>query len=326
VRLRTLAERKTTFLIRDFRKSDLNELLRLLPECFAEEFEVSGFDPVHTRDMVNRAFGRTGRLFLGLLRLFGREPMKFLVAEADGKVVGTTIIDDRGKAGSISAVMVHPGHRRKGIATRLMANALGYIRERKKARGVLGVASTNIPAIDMYVKLGFRAFEHAVYFVRETNCPCAPQDTGGVHIRPFQKDDLDAVYRLIRASEDPARLRIFDFGKKNLRTSFLQRLFRFSTEKKIVAVFDGRIVGYAEASYTTPKEVGRIGFVHVNPQGKSFGVEKMLINAASNEIEKAGVRRIRIIVPITRQELTETVKSLGFRETLMIDGMVAEFP
>jgi hypothetical protein len=52
----------------------------------------------------------------------------------------------------------------------------------------------------------------------------------------------------------------------------------------------------------------------------------MLINAASNEIEKAGVRRIRIIVPTTRQELTETVKNLGFREALMIDGMVAEFP
>jgi ribosomal-protein-alanine N-acetyltransferase len=321
-----LATKEDNVLIRDFRKSDLDDLLRLLPECFAEEFEVSGFDPDHTRDMVNRAYGRTGRLILWLLRLCGKEPMKFLVAEVDCKVVGTTIIDDRRKAGSISAVMVHPDCRRKGIATRLMTNALDYIRERKKARAILYVMSANTPAMDMYVKLGFRAFERAVFFVGETDRLPALQDTGGVQIRSFHKDDLDAVYRLIRASEDPNRLRIFDFSKNNLRTPFLQRLFRFSTEKKMVAVFDGRIVGYAEAAYTTPKEVGKIGFIHVNPEGKSLGVEKMLINAAGNEIEKAGVRRIRIIVPATRQELAETVKNLGFTETLMADGMVAEFP
>ena len=46
-----LAAKEDKVLIGDFRKSDLDDLLRLLPECFAEEFEVSGFDPDHTRDM-----------------------------------------------------------------------------------------------------------------------------------------------------------------------------------------------------------------------------------------------------------------------------------
>lgn len=320
-----LGRKRNDFLIRDFRKSDLDDLLRLLPECFAEEFEVTGFDPDHVRGMANRIYGRTSRLLLGLLRLCGIEPMKFLVAEADGKVVGTTIIDDRGKVGYISAVMVHPAYRRKGIATRLMASALNYLRKRRKARAVLNVMSMNTSAINMYVKLGFRAFEHAAYFSGETDSLRTSQDTSGVQIRAFQKDDLSVVYRLIRASEDPARLGIFDFSKNKLRTPFLQRLFRFSNEKKIVAVFDGRIIGYAEAAYTTPKEVGSVGFIHVNFEGKSLGVDKMLISAASNEIEKGGVRRIRTIVPSTRQELIETVKNLGFREILTMDGMVAEF-
>jgi ribosomal protein S18 acetylase RimI-like enzyme len=93
---------------------------------------------------------------------------------------------------------------------------------------------------------------------------------------------------------------------------------------KLVAVYDGRIVGYAEASYTTPNEVGRIGFIHVNAEGRSVGVEKMLVNAGRCEIEKAGVNRFRVVVPSTRQELIDAVKDLGFKEALTVDGMVKE--
>lgn len=311
-------------LIRDFRKSDLDDLLRLLPVSNAEEFKVTGFDPDHTRDLINRLYGWAGRFLLGLLRLFGKQPMKFLVAEADGKLVGTTIVDDRGKAGLISVVMVHPDYRRRGIATKLMTSALDYVRRGKMVRAVLGVMSTNTAAIDLYVRLGFKLFENAVYFVGEADSLRVSKDIDGVEVRPFRKGDLDEVYELVVASEDPVRLRINDFSRKNLRTPFLRRFFGFTTETKLVAVYDGRIVGYVEASYTTPNEVGRIGFIHVNAEGRLLGVEKMLVNAGRCEIEKAGVNRFRVVVPSTRQELMDAVKDLGFKEALTVDGMVKE--
>ena len=99
---------------------------------FAGEFEISGFDPDHLTDLVNRAFGKTGALIQRLLWLFGRELVKFLVVEADVKIVGTTIINNQRKSSYISSVMVHPNYRRKGIATGLMTNALNYIRRRKR--------------------------------------------------------------------------------------------------------------------------------------------------------------------------------------------------
>jgi len=86
--------------IRNFRKSDLIDLLNLLPMCFTKEFEISGFDPDHVTHMVNRGYGNAGRLIRGLLWLAGREPMKFLVAEVDGKIVGTAIVNDQGKLGT----------------------------------------------------------------------------------------------------------------------------------------------------------------------------------------------------------------------------------
>jgi len=62
----------------------------------------------------------------------------------------------------------------------------------------------------------------------------------------------------------------------------------------------------------------------VNPKDKSRGIEKVLINAAINEIGKGGVGRIRVMVPTTKQELVETLSNLGFRETLIMDGMFKE--
>ena len=311
--------------IRDLRRSDVSYLLDLLPMCFAKEFEVSGFDPDHMADMFHRGFGISGRLIMGLLRFFGKEPVKLLVAETDGRIVGTTIISPQEKSGFISSVMVHPDYRRKGIATKLMARALGYIRRKKKVRAVLNVDSTNASAISVYVKLGFKAFEHSAYFVGETDSTHVQENTSTVKIRRFQKDDVDQVYNLIESSEDPNNLRIFDFTKKNLKTPFLERIFHFVTRKQLVAVLSNRIVGYAEATYTTPKEAGRISSIHVNTEDKSLGIEKLLIEAARNEIAKAGVGKIRITVPTANLELMQTVNNLGFKEAFVMDAMVAEF-
>jgi ribosomal protein S18 acetylase RimI-like enzyme len=319
-----LGATKDRVLMRDFRKSDLNDLLNLFPRCFAKEFEVTGFDPDHVRSMVNRAFGKTGRLLLGLLRLFGREPLKFLVAEVDSKVVGTTIVNSRGKVGYISSVMVHPDYRRKGIATRLLKDATAHIQRMRMRRAVLHVDSTNTPAIDVYTKLGFRSFEHIVHLIGETDSLSVLEDTGEIKTRPVQKDDFDQVYNLIRVSEDPNRLKIFDFSKDNLKTPFPQRLLHFSTQKKTVAIFDGKIVGYAETSYTTPKQAGSISSIYVVAQNRSSEVERVLISAGINEIRKGGAYRIRVTVSSVKHELIEALKSLGFRESLAMDGMFIE--
>ena len=312
-------------LIRDFRKSDLSRLLELLPACFAKEFDISGFDPEHVTHMVDRAFGRTGTIIRGLLRLFGKEPVKFLVAETNGTIVGTTIINDRGKFGYISSVMVHPDCRGKGIATKLMRNALDYIRKKKKARAVLHVDSANAAAKSIYLKLGFKAFERLSYFLKETNSAHLLESASEVRIREFQKHDLDQVYNLVEASEDSNSLRIFGFTKKDLKTPFLQRMFRFAAQKRLVAVLGNRIVGYAETSYTTPKEAGRIWSIHVSPEHRLSHIERLLIEAAKNEIVEGGARRVRITIPTAKQQLIETVKGLGFKEVLVMDAMVAEF-
>lgn len=311
-------------LIRDLRKSDLNDLLTLFPTCFTKELEIQGFDPDRLTDMVNRVLGRTGTLILGLLRLFGKEPVKLLVAEADRKVVGTTIVNNRRNSGYISTVMVHPDYRKRGIATKLMTNALDYIQKRKKTRAILDVDSVNTNAKNIYIKLGFKPFDHEMYLVRETNPPHKQENASKIQIRQFQKDDIDQVYNLILASENPNSLRILDFNKKDLKTPLFQRIFRFGTQKKLVAVFENKIVGYVEIGITTPKEAGRINSVQADAEAKSLGIEKLLIETATNEVAKAGIQRIRLTTMTAKKETVETARDLGFKEALVMDAMVKE--
>lgn len=314
----------SSILIRDFRKSDLNDLLDLLPKSFAEEFEVTGFDLDRVRQMVNRMFGIFGKVFLGLTTLFGREPVKFFVAEVDKRIVGTAMVNNRGRAGYISTVMVHPSYRRRGIAKRLMESAVDYIKNRKMSRAVLHVVSTNISAKNLYTKMEFGKFENIVYLIAETRNLSKPNNTEKIMVRFFQNTDIDEVYDLIKRYNDPDHLRIFDFGKNDLKTPFWLRLFRFSTQRRIVAMQNGRIVGYAEVSYTAPKEASRIENIQVCPENGSTEIEKALAGAAVDQIKQWGAEKIRVTVSAMRQELIEELENMGFRKHLEMEGMVLE--
>ena len=311
-------------LIREFCKSDLNDLLEVLGLSFSEELEVSGFDPDHAKKMVDQMFGIIGRVFLGFSKLFGKEPIKFLVAEVNRRLVGTAMVNRRGKVGYISTVMVHPTYRRKGIARKLMKNALNYIQNKNLKRAVLHVVSTNVPAKNLYTELGFREFEKTAHLVGNIDHFSQAENVEGVQIRNFQKKDTDAVYELMKASEDPKHLEIFDLKKEDLKTPFVQRVFHFSTESKIVAFHGDSVIGYAQAICTTPNEAGRVRNIQVCPEMRSKGIEEMLINAAINEIKKAGTKKVTATASLKRPELIAAMKRFGFKKHLEMEGMVLE--
>jgi ribosomal protein S18 acetylase RimI-like enzyme len=219
--------------------------------------------------------------------------------------------------------MVHPDYRNRGIATTLVKNAVEHVQKRKMDRAILDVVSTNAPAISVYSKLGFVEFERVVHMVREASSPSALAGTG-VKTRLYQKKDIDGVYSLIQASDEPEHFRVYNFSKKHLKTPFWMRMFHFVTQKRIVAVRDGKIVGYVPVTYTTSKEAGGIGFMRVNREGRVPGIDVALFNAAFNEIRRGGAGRIHMAVPAARRELIETAKSLGFKEALTIIGMYQE--
>lgn len=87
----------------------------------------------------------------------------FIVAEVDGRVVGYVIyrlercgVLSRGFQGHIVSIAVHPKWRRRRIGEMLMREAIKRCAQLGCKRVVLEVRVSNVPAIKLYEKLGFR--------------------------------------------------------------------------------------------------------------------------------------------------------------------------
>jgi ribosomal protein S18 acetylase RimI-like enzyme len=101
--------------------------------------------------------------FIRVIQFFSPGLRDFLqghVWEEDGQIAGFTQINRRGSTDTwyISAVGVHPNFRRRGIAQRLVEEAVNYVRQRNGKRLLLDVIEGNVPAINLYNKLGFENY------------------------------------------------------------------------------------------------------------------------------------------------------------------------
>jgi len=86
-----------------------------------------------------------------------QEGSMFIVAEMDGRIVGTgslTKISDKNVA-QIVRVSVHPEHRRQGIAQEIIKNLLAYARKMGYKKILVETTKTWIAPRTLYNKLGF---------------------------------------------------------------------------------------------------------------------------------------------------------------------------
>jgi ribosomal protein S18 acetylase RimI-like enzyme len=138
--------------IRPFRPGDERAVIRLWADC--------GLVAAHNnpaRDIVRKT---------------GRDPDGFLVAEADGTVVGTCLAGYDGHRGWINYLAVTPDLRRRGVARRLMDEAERLLRAAGCPKINLQVRSTNTAVIGFYRSLGFT--EDAVVSLGKRLEPDAP--------------------------------------------------------------------------------------------------------------------------------------------------------
>lgn len=83
------------------------------------------------------------------------DPKGFLVAEDEGKVVGTVMAGYEGHRGWINYLGVEPGRQRAGIGRALMAAATELLRARGCPKINLQVRKSNTEVIAFYEALGF---------------------------------------------------------------------------------------------------------------------------------------------------------------------------
>ncbi|MEM3088171.1 MAG: ribosomal protein S18-alanine N-acetyltransferase [Candidatus Bathyarchaeia archaeon] len=133
-----------SFQLRLFKAEDLDHVIKINLTCLPENYSPFFYLDLHEH-----------------------YPRTFLVAEADGQIVGYVMCRielgfsefrriEFAKKGHVVSIAVMPDYRRQGIAKTLMIEAMKGMETYNATECFLEVRVTNQPAINLYKKLGFQ--------------------------------------------------------------------------------------------------------------------------------------------------------------------------
>lgn len=173
----------------------------------------------------------------GLLNVFIPHPMIWgVVAEIDGRIVGSNFLDERSPIQGVGPITVAPEGQNSGVGRKLMQAVL------ERGQGASGVRllqdAFHMRSLALYESLGFDVKEPVAVV---TGKPRA-DPPAGMQVRPLHEDDLDACEALCK--------KVHGYERTNELRDAMQAFAPF------VAVRDGRIAAYASAVSFWPMNHG----------------------------------------------------------------------
>jgi ribosomal protein S18 acetylase RimI-like enzyme len=159
------------------------------------------------RILGNRVSHSYGAPFALRLSMVTKGFIPGFVWEENGRLVGNVSLLESDVSGRylIANVAVDPEYRRRGIARGLIQEAVGHIQDLNGRTVILQVEETNEPAIRLYESFGFvtkgvmKKWEVTASRLR---FPKITQESRA-HIRPINRGDWRAAYKLDAATVDP---------------------------------------------------------------------------------------------------------------------------
>ena len=167
---------------------------------------------------------------VGLLSgLFSAPGCYCVVAESDGRIVGSNCMDERAVIAGIGPITVDPGAQNARVGRKLMDAAI----ERAKSQGKAGVrlvqAAFHNRSLSLYASLGFDVREPLACMQGR----CADANVPGCAVRPAVDGDLEACNELSR--------RVHGFERGGELSHTIQQGSARVVER------NGRITGYSSA-------------------------------------------------------------------------------
>jgi GNAT superfamily N-acetyltransferase len=231
-------------------------------------------------------------------KLFGGHPKFFgVVAEADGRLVGSNFLDERDPIPAVGPITVDPAYHGKGVGRRLMEAVI------ERGRGAAGVRlvqdAFNTTSMSLYTSLGFDAKEPLALLAGRP----ALSTPAGAAARAMTEADLPACAALCR--------HVHGFDRTN---ELRDALTMFGPA---VLVRDGRVTAYASAP----------GFWFLNHGVGETDEDLAGVVAGAGAAMPAG-GAVSMLVPIRRSALFRGLLAAGMRVvkpmTLMAMGQYQE--
>jgi GNAT superfamily N-acetyltransferase len=202
--------------LREIEPEDVKECARICFEAFG------GIDDYHRfpRDFPSLEFAE------GLMEAFVGSPFSWgVVAEADGRIVGSNFLLESDPIRGVGPISVDPDHQGRGVGRKLMEAVI------ERGKGAPGTRllqdSFNMLSLSLYASLGFEEREPVVVMSgKPTSSPVE-----GVEVRPLREADLEECEALCK--------KVHGFERTNELRGAMQAFAPF------VALRDGRVSAYA---------------------------------------------------------------------------------
>jgi ribosomal protein S18 acetylase RimI-like enzyme len=197
--------------------------------------------------------------FIRVIQFFSPGLRDFLhghVWEEDDRIAGFTQLHRRGTTDTwyISAVGVHPDFRRRGIARQLVEAAIDFIRQRNGKRLLLDVIEGNVPAINLYTKLGFENYASNMQLeIQPSSLPTAPTLPAGYRLEITDDFTWQPRFEFMKriTPEKLARFEPVEEGRykkpwlTRLLFPILKRAEGLDVNRFVINSSDGEMVAYA---------------------------------------------------------------------------------
>jgi predicted N-acetyltransferase YhbS len=159
--------------------------------------------------------------------LLSRSDVYSVVAEQDGRVIGSNFLWETAPVAGVGPITVDPAAQDRSTGRRLMEEVLRRGRERGFAGIRLVQAGYHTRSLSLYVKLGFDVREHLATLQGQP----IGEKIAGCAVRPAHSDDIVAANRLHARIHGFARERDLRTAIENGTASVVER--------------EGRLTGYA---------------------------------------------------------------------------------
>jgi len=156
--------------------ADADPCGRVIYAAFKDVDERNGFTTLFTQP---EHAVRVAQIFIELASIHG------LVAEDDGRIVGSVFLDVGDPIKSVALISVDPEAQRRGVGRRLMEAAIEHL---GRARGVRLVQEAfNTHAMGLYAALGFEVKEPLAAMVGRPRS----QPPAGTTLKPITSADVE---------------------------------------------------------------------------------------------------------------------------------------
>jgi GNAT superfamily N-acetyltransferase len=211
------------------------------------------FNNIADKHNFSRYFTSLQEVIDWFLGIFKNQNIHSVIAEIDGKIVGSNFLKIRGKIAGVGPVTVAPSVQNDSVGRQLMENVLEYAKQKGSVSVRLVQAGYHNRSLALYIKLGFNIQEPLV--VIQGNA--LNLEISGYQVRSCTQDDINACNQLC-----------FEVHGCDRQQELIEAVQRGTAT---VVVHDGEITGYASM-------VGFYGYA----VGKSNEELKALIAAATS--------------------------------------------